>query len=112
MTNVYIESGDFDIGEGEQFQFIKRMIPDVKFTGDGGSDQQINTVLKTRNYPGDSLVTDSTTSFTSTTTKIEMRARARQAVLRFESDDDASVQLGLGFRVGGTRLEVRPNGRR
>jgi len=112
MTNVYIESGDFDIGEGEQFQFIKRMIPDVKFTGDGGSDQQINTVLKTRNYPGDSLVTDSTTSFTSTTTKIEMRARARQAVLRFESDDDASSQLGLGFRVGGTRLEVRPNGRR
>ena len=114
MTNVYIESGDFDIGEGEEFQFIRRMIPDVKFTGTGGSGQQINTVLKTRNYPGDSLVTDSTNAFTATTTKIDMRARARQAVVRFESDDDAAegVQLGVGFRVGGTRLDLRPNGRR
>ena len=114
MTNVYIESGDFDIGEGEEFQFIRRMIPDVKFTGTGGSGQQINTVLKTRNYPGDSLTTDSTSAFTATTTKIDMRARARQAVVRFESDDDAAegVQLGVGFRVGGTRLDLRPNGRR
>ena len=114
MTNVYIESGDFDIGEGEEFQFIRRMIPDVKFTGTGGSGQQINTVLKTRNYPGDSLATDSTSAFTATTTKIDMRARARQAVVRFESDDDAAtgVQLGVGFRVGGTRLDIRPNGRR
>ena len=114
MTNVYIESGDFDIGEGEEFQFIRRMIPDVKFTGTGGSGQQINTVLKTRTYPGDSLTTDSTSAFTATTTKIDMRARARQAVVRFESDDDASegTQLGVGFRVGGTRLDLRPNGRR
>ena len=114
MTDVYIESADFDIGEGENFQFVRRMIPDVSFTGTGGSAQQINTVLKTRNYPGDSLATDSTTAFTATTTKIDMRARARQAVVRFESDDDASTstQLGVGFRVGGTRLDIRPNGRR
>jgi hypothetical protein len=114
MTDVYIESGDFDIGEGEDFQFIRRMIPDVKFTGTAGSGQQINTVLKTRNYPGDSLATDSTSAFTATTTKIDMRARARQAVVRFESDDDASTstQLGVGFRIGGTRLDIRPNGRR
>jgi len=114
MTSVYVESADFDIGEGEEFQFIRKMIPDVKFTGNGGSGQQINTVLKTRNYPGDSLATNSTNSFTSSTTKIDMRARARQAVVRFESDDDASdsVQLGVGFRIGGTRLDIRSNGRR
>lgn len=50
MTNVFIESADFDIGDGEEFQFIRRMIPDVKFTGDGGSDQAINVVMKTRNF--------------------------------------------------------------
>tara|TARA_R100000805_G_C3624643_1_gene132134 strand:+ start:55 stop:1935 length:1881 start_codon:yes stop_codon:yes gene_type:complete len=113
MTNVFIESGDFDIGEGEDFQFIRRMIPDVKFTG-GGDNQQINTVLKTRNYPGDSLTTQSTSAFTASTSKIDLRARARQAVLRFESDDDAATatQLGVGFRIGGTRLDIRPNGRR
>ena len=114
MDDVYIESADFDIGDGEEFQFIKRMIPDVKFTGSGGSGQQINVVLKERNYPGNSLSTDQTTSFTASTTKIDMRARARQAVVRFESDDDASVGVreGVGFRVGGTRLDIRPNGRR
>ena len=113
MDNVYIESADFDIGDGEQFQFIRRMIPDVKFTG-SNSAQQINVVLKQRNFPGDALSTDQTTSFTASTTKIDMRARARQAALRFESDDDASsgVRAGVGFRVGATRLDLQPNGRR
>ena len=114
MDDVYIESADFDIGEGEDFQFIKRMIPDVKFTGSGGSDQQINVVLKQRNYPASSLSTDQTSSFTASTTKIDMRARARQAALRFESDDAAAldVRAGVGFRIGGTRLDIKPNGRR
>ena len=114
MTNVFIESADFDIGDGEEFQFIRRMIPDVKFTGDGGSDQAINVVMKTRNFPGQSLTSDQTSSFTATTTKIDMRARGRQASVRFESDDDAStdVTLGVGFRLGGTRLDLHPNGRR
>lgn len=40
--------------------------------------------------------------------------RARQIAIRFESDDDNSAGLreGLGFRVGATRMEIRPNGRR
>ena len=35
MDNVYVQSADFDIGDGEDFQFIKRFIPDVKFQGSG-----------------------------------------------------------------------------
>jgi len=114
MDNVYLESGDFDLDEGEEVQFVRRMIPDVKFTGDGGSDQAVNVVLKTRNYPAESLTTESTNAFTASTTVVDMRARARQAVLRFESDDDASsdVRLGVGFRIGATRLDIQANGRR
>jgi len=114
MDNVFIESADFDIGEGDQFQFIRRCIPDVKFTGDSGSTQAINFVLKARNYPGDSLTTDITSSFTGSTTKIDTRARGRQAAVRFESDDNAdeSLRLGVGFVIGATRLEIQPNGRR
>ena len=113
MDNVFIESADFDLGEGEDFQFIRGVIPDVKFTGTG-TNQTINMVLKARNYPGDSLTTDQTTPFTSTTTKIDTRARGRQAAIRFESDDDGSdgVREGLGFRIGATRLDLQPNGRR
>ncbi len=114
MDNVIIESADFDLGDGEEFQFIRRCIPDVKFTGDSGSSQTMNFVIKARNFPGDSLATDQTTAFTGSTTKIDARARGRQAVVRFESDDDGTtdVRLGLGFRIGGTRLDVQPNGRR
>ena len=114
MSGVFIESADFDLGDGEEFQFVKRMIPDVKFTGTGGADQQMNVVVKARNFPGDSLTTDQTTSFTATTTKVDMRARARQVAIRFESDDDADLanRIGLGFRLGGTRLDLQSNGRR
>ena len=113
MTNVFIESADFDIGDGEEFQFIRRCIPDIKFTG-SSENQTINVVVKARNFPGSDLTTDQTTAITSSTTKIDTRARGRQAVVRFESDDDAVTdsQLGVGFRVGGTRLDIQPNGRR
>ena len=114
MDNVFVESADFDLGDGDQFQFIKRCIPDVKFTGDSGSTQVLNFVLKARNFPGDSLTTDQTSVFTASTTKIDTRARGRQATVRFESDDDNEVdnRLGVGFRIGGTRLDLQPNGRR
>ena len=114
MDNVFIESADFDLGDGEQFQFVRRCIPDVKFTGDSGATQTMNFVLKARNFPGESLTTDQTTAFTGSTTKIDTRARGRQAVVRFESDDDGATgdRLGVGFRIGGTRLDLQPNGRR
>lgn len=114
MDNVFIESSDFALGNGEQFQSISKIIPDVKFTGNGGSGQTINFVLKQRNYPGESLATDSTNTCTATTTKIDTRLRARQASLRIESDDDNSLgaRLGVGFRVGATRMDLKVNGRR
>jgi len=114
MDNVFIESSDFALGNGDQFQAISRIIPDVKFTGSGGSGQTINFVLKQRNYPGESLATDSTNTCTATTTKIDTRLRARQAALRIESDDDNSLgaRLGVGFRVGATRMDLKVNGRR
>ena len=107
MESVYIQSGDFDIGNGEEFQFIRRMIPDITFNGTGGSNQAIDAVLKVRDYPGDSLGTEQTTSFTGTTSKINMRARGRQAALRFQSG-----AAGVGFRLGNTRLDLQPNGKR
>jgi hypothetical protein len=107
MSSVYIQSGDFDIGNGQDFQFIKRMIPDIDFNGTGGSSQAVDAVLKVRNYPGDSLATEQTTSFTGATTKIDMRARGRQAALRFQSS-----AAGVGFRLGNTRLDIQTNGKR
>ena len=113
MTNVFIESSDFDIGDGEQFTFIRRIIPDFKFLQDDNAGN-INIVVKTRNFPGDSLSTNSTNAISSSTTQAYVRGRARQMVLRFESDDDASNSgnLSIGWRLGATRIDTRPDGKR
>ena len=106
------ESSDFDIGEGEQFSFISRIIPDIRFL-DNSSEGQVNFVLKTRNFPGDSLATNSTSVITSTTQQAYVRARARQAAVRLESDDDdVSANTSTGWRLGATRLDIKPDGRR
>ena len=114
MDNVFIESSDFDLADGEDFQSIRRIIPDIKFTGDGGTGQTVNVVVKTINFPAESLSTATTATCTSSTSKIDTRIRARQAVLRVESDDDntAGNNIGVGFRIGVTRMDVQPNGRR
>jgi hypothetical protein len=113
MTNVFIESSDFDIGDGEQFTFIRRIIPDFKFLQNNNAGN-VNIVVKTRNFPGDSLTTNSTNAITETTTQAYVRGRARQMVLRFESDDDATGNgnLDIGWRLGATRIDTRPDGKR
>lgn len=113
MTNVYIESSDLDIGDGEQFSFLKRIIPDYKFIEDK-NDGNVNIVLKTRNFPGDSLTINSTNAISSTTQQAYVRSRSRQIALRFESDDDATNDgnLGIGWRLGATRIDIKPDGRR
>jgi hypothetical protein len=114
MDNVFIESGDIDIEEGNQLGFVSRIIPDVKFFGTAPTDGQINFVLKTRNFPGESLTTNSTNNITSTTQQAFTRARGRQLVLRVESDDDAATGSRTGFkwRLGANRIDIRTDGRR
>ena len=99
MTNVFIESSDMDIGDGDQFSFIKRIIPDYKFIQDDNNGN-VNIVLKTRNFPGDSLTTNSTNAISATTQQVFVRSRSRQMALRFESDDDATNDgnLSIGWR--------------
>ena len=116
MTGVFIESADLDIGSGDSFTFVKQVIPDMKFVTETGIsvNPAMNIVLKGRDYPGQSLTTDSTTQVTPTSTFGNVRTRARQVAFRFESDDDnaAADQKGYKWRLGSTRIEIQPSGRR
>jgi len=113
MTNVFVESSDFDLDDGDRFTSISSVIPDIRFLQDN-NDGSVNIVTKTRNYPGQSLTTRATSEITSSTTKANIRARGRQAVLRVESNDDQSGagNLSLGWRLGATRIDVKTDGRR
>ena len=112
MTGVFIESSDFEVSEGNTFSYIQRMFPDFNFISNslGG---KVNVVIKTRNNPGESLSVNSTSSVGSTTGQVNLRARARQAVLRVESDDDdVNGNDSVGWRLGATRLDIKSDGRR
>jgi len=116
MDGVYVQSADIDFGDGDSLAFVKRIIPDIKFVNAIGEDPNaaINVVLKNRDFNGESLSTDSTSQITTTTTQSYVRARGRQFVLRFESDDDniEPDRKNFKFRIGSTRIDIQLSGRR
>jgi len=105
MTS-YIESADFDAGDGDQFMFINRLIPDIYFYGSSG-DPAITYSIKTRDYPLGTLTTATTASVGSTTGVSYIRARARQMRIRIESTDADNL-----WRLGDTRFDIKADGRR
>ena len=105
MTS-FIESADFDLGDGEQFMFVSRLIPDIDITSTSAT-ASVDYILKTRNFPGDSLATNSTNAVTSSTQQAFLRSRSRQAALRIESST-----TDITWTLGDLRLDIRPDGRR
>ena len=109
MTS-YIESGDFDIGDGDDMMFIKRMIPDFK-------DQvgNVNISLKSRYYPSDTQTTKGPFYYTTSTQRLNPRSRGRQVAVRVESngyDGTNNDATGEDWRLGTVRFEVQPDGKR
>jgi hypothetical protein len=102
---AYIESGDFDIQDGNNFMLISRVIPDIDFQ-DADSSDEMDVLIKGRDYPADSLTTLSTSSLTSSTQQAFVRCRSRQAALRFETSGS-----GYGWRLGYFRMDTRLDGR-
>lgn len=109
MANVFLESSDFDIADGEEFSFLRRIIPDIKFNGSAGAGQGVKYVLKNRDFNASSLTTSETKSVLDSTTKLDVRVRARQLAFRIEGDDTAT---GVGWRLGATRFDLNKSGRR
>jgi hypothetical protein len=108
----YIESSDFDIEDGEQFMLIRRMLPDVDFTGSTAAEPQVKLEIRPRNFPGSAYQTEAPQNVIETsvgvyTDQVFMRARARQMGFKIYSDT-----LGVAWQLGDTRLDARPDGRR
>ena len=103
---AYVESADFDAGDGDQFMFIKRLIPDVAFVGTDTAPE-LTYSIKTRDFPLGSLNTATTATVTNTTGVAYIRARARQMRVRIESTD-----VDNSWRLGDTRFDIKADGRR
>jgi hypothetical protein len=118
---AFIQSGDFDItqvrtrqgqatgavdyrGDGEFFMSVKRFIPDFKvLTG----NSKITLLLN--DYPNNTASSSPLGPFTitSSTDKIDTRARGRLVALKIENDS-----TGETWRYGTLRLDAQPDGRR
>ncbi len=103
---AFVESADFDTGDGDQFMFIKRLIPDVAFIGTD-TEPELTYSIKTRDFPLGSLNTATSATVTNTTGVAYIRARARQMRVRIESTD-----VDNSWRLGDTRFDIKVDGRR
>lgn len=112
---AYIESSQIDIGDGNEFLFIRRLIPDVTFMDSSVETPTVTMTLKARNFPGGSYRTsDASTVSRSAVVPVEqfteqahVRLRGRSFALRVESD-----QEGIAWRLGSPRVDIRPDGER
>jgi len=107
--SAFVKSGDFDLdidGDGEYFIKIRRFIPDFKYI-----DGNTKVTLFFKAYPADttSALGETTVgpfTVTSTTDKIDTRARGRLAAIKIEND-----ALDDNWRYGIFRVDIQPDGR-
>ena len=105
---AYIESSPVDIGEGDKFLFARRLIPDISFANSTSQAlQQATFTIKTERFPGTGYTTSTATTVGQSATQNNIRARGRSFGIRVESDG-----LGVAWRLGSPRLDVRPDGAR
>jgi hypothetical protein len=118
--NAYISSSEFDIGDGHNFGFVWRVLPDLTFedsvnspagaapsvtmtlyglanSGSGSTSSASQPVAKGSTY----VLTEEFTG------QIYTRMRGRQMIFKIESN-----QIGTAWQLGAPRIDIRPDGRR
>ena len=111
----YIESSQISIGEGNNFVFLTKLIPDLTFENSISDAPTVDFTLQARNFPGGAYLQSDTSGVTqSATTPVEqfteqtwIRLRGRSFAVKVESDTTDTQ-----WRLGTPRVEIRPDGRR
>ena len=117
----YIQSADFNIGDGHNYGFVWRMVPDITFDGSYVNNPSVNFTMRPRQNPGSNYSTAATPTVVSTqnyqgqrnyavqqfTEIIYTRVRGRQMAFKVSSDG-----LGVQWQLGVPSIDVRPDGRR
>lgn len=116
----HLVSADFDIGEGDRFAFVWRIIPDITFRGSSATNPRVTMELVPLRDPGAGYTVPASTGGNSSqpvvrsaiipveafTPQINIRVRGRQLVMRIASD-----QSGVLWQLGVPRLDLRADGR-
>jgi hypothetical protein len=119
--NAYVQSSDFDIGDGHNFGFVWRILPDVNFNGSNVNQPQVTMTVKPRRNSGtpygaadnpavissDNFSTSGVYNIQEFTGQVYTRLRGRQLAFRIES-----TTLGVSWQLGSPRIDIRNDGRR
>jgi hypothetical protein len=119
--NSYVQSSDFDIGDGHNFGFVWRILPDVNFNGSNVNQPQVTMTVKPRRNSGtpygvadnpavissDNFSTSGVYNIQEFTGQVYTRLRGRQLAFRIES-----TTLGVSWQLGSPRIDIRNDGRR
>jgi len=100
---AFLTTGSVEIADGDELMSVSRLVPDF--------DNLANTMTATltlEQYPQSAANVTTTGSITSTTEKIDIRGRGRAVKIKYETNtvDDTA------WRLGSTKLQLRPDGRR
>ena len=101
-----VECSDMDIGDGEEYTFIRRFIPDLRFRGPNTTGNVTYTVLR-KNFSGQDWTEASSSDVTSTTTESFVRVRGRRFAYRVTSSES-----DMGWRLGSTEFDIQPDGKK
>jgi hypothetical protein len=104
-----------DIGEGDQFTFISRMIPDVAFKNSSAAIPKVELTLSVRNFSDGTYFDSTTQDFVKTqaapvdqrTEQLFFRLRGRQMSFKVSSNE-----RNVTWRLGSPRVDMRTDGRR
>jgi len=114
--NSYLNSSDFDIGDGDHYAFCWRILPDFAFNGSTATSPQIMLTIYPRQNAGAAYQTDvdQPVVTSSTTYPVEeftgiVYTRVRGRAMAFQV---SSPNLGVFWQMGAIRFDFRPDGRR
>ena len=119
--DAYVQSSDFDIGDGHNFGFVWRILPDVNFNGSNVNNPQVTMTVKPRQNSGSAYGQSNSPTVVSAdnygasavyniqefTGQVYTRLRGRQLAFRIES-----TGLGTAWQLGSPRIDIRNDGRR
>ena len=117
----YITSAEFDIGDGHNFGFVWRLLPDMTFRGSSAANPQVTMTLlplqnsgSGYNVPPSVGGTDNASVVRSAVVPVEqytgqvlIRVRGRQMSIKVQGN-----QVGLQWQLGAPRIDIKPDGRR
>ena len=112
---AFIQSAPIDLGDGETFSYVRKLIPDITFRGSTNPSPTAEYTIDAFNYNGGLQVSSDTANIVKTsavpveqyTEKVDLRVRGRAISFKI-----ASTQVGTTWRTGLNRLDIRPDGKR